>query len=108
MTASAATPSCGANCVNMYVEEYAGATLTAPQFVLDVFQRHIKIGQPVILFRSSNADPAEDWTYADQGTVADFYEAEPGGLRGRAALRLHGHGRRERPDRVRDRPRRRR
>ena len=74
-TASAATPSCGGSCVNMYVEEYAGATLTAPQFVLDVFQRHIKIGQPVILFRSSDADPAEDWTYADQGTVADFYEA---------------------------------
>jgi hypothetical protein len=75
VTASAATPSCGANCVNMYVEEYAGSTLTAPQFVLDVFQRHIKIGQPVILFRSSNADPAEDWTYANQGTVADFYQA---------------------------------
>jgi hypothetical protein len=33
------------------------------------------VGTPVILFRSSNSDPAEDWTFSEQGTVADFYAA---------------------------------
>jgi len=74
-TASAATPSCGNSCVNTYPQEYAGQSNNAPQFVLDVFRQGEKVGQPVILFRSSNTDPAEDWTYAAQGTVADFYEA---------------------------------
>ena len=34
-----------------------------------------KIGQPIILFRTANFDPAEDWTVAFQGTVADFFAA---------------------------------
>jgi hypothetical protein len=74
-TASAATPSCGNSCVNTYPQEYAGQSNSAPQFVLDVFQRKVAAAQPVILFRSSNADPAEDWTYADQGPLSSFYAA---------------------------------
>jgi hypothetical protein len=74
-TAYAATPSCGPNCVNLYPQEYAGTTLNSPQFVLDVFRQGNKVSQPLILFRSSNADPAEDWTYAAQGPLSDFYAA---------------------------------
>jgi hypothetical protein len=40
-----------------------------------VYQQHIRIGQPIILYRSSNNDPAEDFRLEFQGTVAQFYEA---------------------------------
>jgi hypothetical protein len=73
--AGAATPSCGNNCVNTYPQEYAGTTNNTPQFVLDVYRQGQKVDQPVILFRASNADPAEDWSYTFQGSVADFYAA---------------------------------
>ena len=73
--AGAATPSCGNACINTYPQEYAGQTNNTPQFVVDVYRQGNKSGQPVILFRGSNADPAEDWTISDQGTVADFYAA---------------------------------
>ena len=69
MSANASTPSCGGNCVTWYGEEYG------PTFVLDVLRQGERVGQPIILFRASNSDPAEDFTYNDQGTVADFYTA---------------------------------
>lgn len=82
----AATPSCGASCPDIYPQEYAAASIGgAPQFVLDTYRQGHKAGTPVILFRASNADPAEDFTYSDQGTVSDFYAA---GLVG-AAVALH-------------------
>jgi hypothetical protein len=84
-SASAATPSCGGTCVNLFAREYAGQSLGSPQFVADVFRQGKKAGQPVILFRTSNADPAEDWTASFQGTVSDFYAA---GLVG-SAVALH-------------------
>jgi hypothetical protein len=75
-TAGAATPSCGNTCPDIYPQEYAAASIGgAPQFVVDSYQQGHKVGTPVILFRASNADPAEDFTYSDQGTVADFYAA---------------------------------
>ncbi len=43
--------------------------------MVDVLRQGEKAGQPVILFRTANYDPAEDWTVAYQGTVADFYAA---------------------------------
>jgi hypothetical protein len=72
-TASAATPSCGDTCVNFFVQTFD--THHHPGFVLDVYKQRQAIGQPVILFRTSNADPAEDWTFSEQGTVADFFAA---------------------------------
>jgi hypothetical protein len=72
-TASAATPSCGGSCVDIFSYEF-GHHFT-PGFVLDVFQQHIRIGQPVILFRAANDDPALDLRATLQGTVADFYAA---------------------------------
>jgi len=69
MSAGASTPSCGGSCVTGFGQEYG------PAFVLDVLRQGEKVGQPVILFRASNSDPAEDFTYSDEGTVADFYGA---------------------------------
>ena len=61
-----ARPGCG-SCINAYGQEYG-----AP-FVLDVLRQGEKVGQPIILFRTSNSDPAEDFTIADEGTVNTFY-----------------------------------
>ncbi len=70
-TAGAATPSCGATCFNFFSLDF-GAT---PNFVVDVFRQGAKVGQPVILFKASNSDPAQDFTFGNQGTVADFLAA---------------------------------
>ena len=43
--------------------------------MLDVWRQGAKVGQPIILFRTSNADPAEDFTISFQGTVGDFFAA---------------------------------
>jgi len=55
MTASAATPNCGANCTNIFSQKYG------PQYLVDVFQAKAATGTPVILFQASNSDPAEDF-----------------------------------------------
>ena len=34
-----------------------------------------KVGQPVILFKTSNSDPALDWSLSFQGHVSDFCAA---------------------------------
>jgi hypothetical protein len=72
-TASAATPSCGDNCVEIFSELFGNSD--SPNFVLDTLRQGEKVGQPQILFRTSNTDPAEDYTISDQGLVSDFYAA---------------------------------
>ena len=72
-TASAATPSCGGGCLNLFSKQFG--THKSPNYVVDVLRQGEKVGQPVILFRTANYDPAEDWTVAFQGTVADFFAA---------------------------------
>jgi hypothetical protein len=67
MTASAATPNCGASCTNIFSQKYG------PQYLVDVFQAKSAVGTPVILFQASNSDPAEDFVTVDEGTVHDFY-----------------------------------
>lgn len=71
----AATPSCGNGlpCVNIFSHKFD--QYPTPRFVADVFQRGAKVGQPVILFPASNADPAEDFTLSFQGNVSDLYAA---------------------------------
>jgi hypothetical protein len=70
LPAFASTPSCsGGNCITGFSDEYG------PQFVADVLRQGEKTGQPIILFRNSNTDPAEDFVYNDQGLVSDFYAA---------------------------------
>ena len=83
LTANAATPSCGHNCINIFSREFG--THKHPNFVLDVYQQKASAGQPIILWAASNHDPAEDFTVSFQGTVNDFYKA---GLVS-AALNLH-------------------
>jgi hypothetical protein len=85
-TANAATPSCGTSCINLFVQTFS--THRNPKFVLDVYKQGQKVGQPVILFRTSNSDPAEDFTVSAQGTVHDFFLA---GLVS-AAVNLHYGG----------------
>jgi hypothetical protein len=82
-TADAATPSCGGHCIDLFSNEFG--THHSPNFVLDVYKGSAKAGQPIILFRTSNSDAAEDFTISREGTVADFYAA---GLV-TAALDLH-------------------
>jgi hypothetical protein len=82
-TATAATPSCGFTCVDIFSHEFG--THSSPAFVLDTLRQGSKTGQPLILFRTSNSDPAEDFSLAFQGTTADFFAA---GLVG-SAVALH-------------------
>ena len=72
-TASAATPSCGIACVNLF--SYQLGTHASPNFTVDVLRQGEKVGQPNILFRTANYDPALDWTFSFTGTVADLFEA---------------------------------
>ena len=69
--AHAATPSCGPSCIDVFSRDF-GAT---PNFVVDVFRQGEKVGQPIILFRAANSDPAEDFTVAFQGLTSDFFAA---------------------------------
>ena len=73
LTATAATPSCGHNCLDLFSREFG--THRTPNYVLDVKQQGARVGQPIILWRTSNSDPAEDFSPSIQGTTADFYAA---------------------------------
>ena len=67
-TASAATPSCGNSCIDVFTNQFG--THRSPNFAVDTLRQGEKVGQPVILFRTANYDPALDWTVAYQSTVA--------------------------------------
>jgi hypothetical protein len=71
--ASAATPSCGTTCMNLFSREFG--THRSPNFVQDVWRQSAKTGTPIILYRTSDTDPAEDFTLSFQGTTSDFFEA---------------------------------
>ena len=64
-TANAATPSCGPTCIDIFSKDFG--THPNPQFVLDVLRQGEKVGQPIILFRAANSDPAEDFTISSRG-----------------------------------------
>ena len=40
-----------------------------------MFRQGAKVGQPIILFRESNSDPAEDFSAEFNGTTSSFYAA---------------------------------
>jgi hypothetical protein len=67
--AAAGTPSCGPGCLNTWNQDIG------PGFVVDVLKQGEKVGQPIILFRTTNFDPAEDFTVSFQGHVSDFFAA---------------------------------
>ena len=74
LSASAATPSCGSSCINLFVQEFTSHS-SHPSFVLDVLRQGAKTGQPIILYRAANNDPAEDFTVTREGTVHEYYKA---------------------------------
>jgi len=71
--ANAATPSCGGGCIDVFSHQFG--TFANPQFVMDSYKQGDAAGTPVILFRTSNGDPAEDFTVDDEGLVSEFYAA---------------------------------
>ena len=73
--ANAATPSCGHRCINLFSKKFSDVLTTKPGFVVDVLRQGAKVGQPIIMFQSSNSDPAEDFTVSLQGRVSDFVTA---------------------------------
>jgi hypothetical protein len=73
LSASAATPSCGRNCIDIFSRAFG--THRTPNFVLDVLRQGAKVGQPIILFRTSNTDPAEDIVPSIQGLTSEFFAA---------------------------------
>jgi len=83
LSASAATPPCGHRCIDIFSREFG--THSHPNYVLDVWRQSTRAGTPIILYRTSNTDKAEDFTVSFQGTVSDFFAA---GLVS-AALNLH-------------------
>ena len=72
-TARAATPSCGPTCINVFSKNFG--SFSHPNFVVDVFRQKQAAGQPLILFRTANSDPAEDFTVSNEGRVSDFFAA---------------------------------
>jgi len=72
-TANAATPPCGHHCIDIFSREFG--THHTPNFVLDVWRQGAKVGQPIILFRTSNTDPAEDINASFSGFTSDFFGA---------------------------------
>ena len=72
-SALAATPSCGPSCINLFSHQFG--SFRSPNFTVDVLRQGEKVGQPIILFRQANFDPALDWTVAFQGLTSDFLAA---------------------------------
>jgi hypothetical protein len=72
-TAGAATPSCGGSCYDVFSHQFG--TFADPQFVMDSYKQGDAAGTPVILFRTSDSDPAEDFTVDSEGLVSEFYAA---------------------------------
>jgi len=74
-TANAATPSCGNSCIDLFSPLFGTYGPSQSGFAMDVWRQHIKIGQPIILFRSSQYDPAEDFVAEYDGLVSNFASA---------------------------------
>lgn len=72
-TSDAATPSCGNGCADIFSWQFGN--FHHPNFVLDVYRQGAHVGQPIILFRESNADPAQDFSAEFNGTTSSFYAA---------------------------------
>jgi serine/threonine protein kinase len=62
-------------------------THSSPNFVLDVFEQRVRLGQPIILFHTANSDSAQHWIVSSQGTTAHFYTA---GMVGAAVAEHYG------------------
>ena len=72
-SASAATPSCGPACINVF--SYQFGTHTTPTYTVDVLRQGEKAGQPTSC--SAPRTTTRPWTgpCSSQGTVSDFFKA---------------------------------
>ena len=57
-TASAATPSCGRSCINLFSHQFGN--FASPNYTVDVLRQGEKTGQPIILFRQRTS--TRRWT----------------------------------------------
>ncbi|HEX7927937.1 MAG TPA: hypothetical protein VF678_10115 [bacterium] len=73
--ASAATPQCGPHCIQIFSRKFGAPA--HPRFVETVFHGVAKVGQPTILARVSNSNPAGDLIAMAPGAglVSDFFKA---------------------------------
>ena len=71
--ASAATPQCGAHCIEVFSPRFG--TAGQPNFVETARGGVARIGAPAILYGASSSDPAEDWVVPTGGPVpvSQFY-----------------------------------
>jgi hypothetical protein len=71
LTASAATPACGSNCLSVFSPELG--TYAQPNFVEHVFGGTARVGQPTGLSTARSSDSSEDFMNPHPGTVSDYY-----------------------------------
>lgn len=71
LSASAATPACGPNCLSVFSPELG--TYAQPNFVEHVFGGIASVGQPTGLNRASGLDSSEDFINPHPGDVSDYY-----------------------------------
>jgi len=73
-TASAETPSAGPAAIDLF-NFGVGSTWTNPSYLLDSYKQEQATGSPVILFATSNTDPAQDWVAQSPEPVYNFLQA---------------------------------
>lgn len=71
LSASAATPACGPNCLSVFSPELG--TYAQPNFVEHVFGGIASVGQPTGLNQASGSDSSEDFINPHPGDVSDYY-----------------------------------
>jgi hypothetical protein len=71
VAASAATPQCGAACIQIFSKEFG--TYASPGFIESVFLGIPLAGVPTIVHRASSFDPAGDFIVPQKGPVSTFY-----------------------------------
>ena len=71
LSASAATPDCGPNCLSVFSPELG--TYAQPNFVEHVFGGTARVGAPTGLTTASSSDSSEDWINPHPGSVSDYY-----------------------------------
>jgi hypothetical protein len=73
VSATAATPACGAQCISIFSKELG--SYKAPGVVEDVAGGSAIVGQPVILYRAANSITSEDLVPVGGHVVSDFYKS---------------------------------
>jgi len=73
LTANAATPKCGASCVDLFSAAYG--TAAHPGEVPGVLNQVAQTGQPIVLAKAADTNPGEDFATDAEGPVTAFVQA---------------------------------